>query len=102
MKYFVSVMMAMFVAQSVMAATPVAGRGRASMSNQMMAAPRAVASKNQISAATTLSPDMAVQSKSSLMADDLHANVAIVPEEMVSGKKDMREKEKNACLANNY
>ena len=92
MKYFVSVLLAMLVVDFAGAATPATGRGRASMSNQMMAAPRTVASKNQISAASTFAPDTAVQSKSSLKADDLNANIAIVPDEMVAGKKDMREK----------
>lgn len=101
MKYFVSVLLAMLVVDFAGAATPATGRGRASMSNQMMAAPRTVASKNQISAASTFAPDTAVQSKSSLKADDLNANIAIVPDEMVAGKKDMREKEKKACLGNN-
>ena len=46
-----------------------AGAARPSMSEKMMAAPRAgVASKNQISAAATLTADEAVVSKASLKA----------------------------------
>lgn len=111
MKGFLSVfMMAFFVAPAFAAApamAPAQGRGRASMSNQMMAAPRAVASKNQISAAATLKSDVSV-SKSSVKADDVVAEVApkeevaVKPDEMKPADKiDMREKERRACLQNN-
>lgn len=63
-----------------------AGRGRVSMSGQMMAAPRATVSKTQISA----------------MAAVNNSNMAVTPEQMVPAVKvDTREKERNACLANN-
>ena len=79
-----------------------AGAARPSMSEKMMAAPRAgVASKNQISAAATLTADEAVVSKASLKAGDVNANLEINPDEMLSVKKNMREKERLACISNN-
>lgn len=98
---------------------PAAGRGRNSMSGQMMPAPQqnmqyqanqersGVASKNQISATATLAPDAAVVQKSSTKVDNnvndnINADLAVNPEEMISAqKKDMREKEKGACISNN-
>ena len=64
-------------------------------------------SKNQISAAATLAPDVAIVQKSSVKVDGdvtdiVSADLAINPEQMISAqKKDMREKEKHACIANN-
>ena len=95
----------------------VQGRGRQSMAAQMMPVPRpqeqyqqeraGIASKNQISAGATLSPDSAVVQKASVkvdadVTDMLNVDLAVTPEEMISApKKDMREKERDACLANN-
>lgn len=75
--------------------TPATGRGRASMANQMMAAPRAVMSQNQIQAMaaqpeTVATPTVATDNK-----------MATTPEEMKPAEKDMREREKRACLQNN-
>lgn len=103
---------------------PSQGRGRKSMAGQMMmAVPQqnqanqpemvdleraaGVASKNQISAVATLAPDTAVVQKSSTKvdsnaSDNINADLAVNPEETISAqKKDMREKEKSACVANN-
>ena len=68
-----------------------AGRGRVSMSNQMDAAPRATVSKNQISAMA------AANNKTVTVSDSL----AVTPNTMQPANKDLREKERNACLSNN-
>ncbi len=86
---------------SVPTLTPATGRGRASMSNQMMAAPRAVASKAQISAGAVLVPESVTVNKPSVKVEDVDASLAVKPEEMKPAEKDMREKEKRACLQNN-
>ncbi len=86
---------------SVPTLTPATGRGRASMSNQMMAAPRAVASKAQISAGAALTPESVTVNKPSVKVEDVDASLAVKPEEMKPVEKDMREKEKRACLQNN-
>ncbi len=120
MKKLITLFGICFVAQSAVAApvmAPAQGRGRASMSSQMMAAPRqqnlnnlnnaqmdaqrgAVASKNQISAMATFTPDSAVSQMASVKVENINPTVS--PEEMVSGAaKDMREKEKMACISNN-
>lgn len=111
MKSFVSVFAFFAAVGSAFAAgpnmAPATGRGRASMSNQMMAVPRAVASKAQISAGAALTPESAVVNKSSIKADGgTLSNPDTAPDESVSKdkeqeKKDMREKEKRACLQNN-
>lgn len=75
--------------------TPATGRGRVSMANQMMAAPRAVMSPNQIQALAAQPEKIAV---SETFAED---KLAITPPEMKPAEKDMREREKRACLQNN-
>ena len=79
----------------------VAQAARPSMSEKMLSAPRAgVMSKQQISVqATALSGDSVVVSKPSLKAGDV--NNQINPDSMLSVKKDMREKERTACVSNN-
>ena len=74
---------------------PATGRGRASMANQMMAAPRAVMSQNQISAMAAQSETVAAPT---VATDD---KLATTPPEMKPAEKDMREREKRACLQNN-
>ena len=74
---------------------PATGRGRASMANQMMAAPRAVMSQNQISALAAQSETIAAPT----VATD--EKLAVTPPEMKPAEKDMREREKRACLQNN-
>lgn len=83
-----------------------AGRGRNSMAGQMMGASVAaqeragVASKNQISVAATLAPNNVIVQKPSADIED-----TVAPEQpeqpVVEQVKDMREKEKGACIANN-
>jgi hypothetical protein len=75
--------------------TPATGRGRVSMAHQMMAAPRAVMSPNQIQALAAQPEKIAV---SETFAED---KLAINPPEMKPAEKDMREREKRACLQNN-
>ena len=95
MKSVLSLIAMCMVATSAIAAapnmTPATGRGRASMSNQMMATPRAVASKNQLSG-------IAYQSGTVATPDD---KLAVTPDEMKPAEKDKREREKRACLQNN-
>lgn len=89
----------------VSAVAPVHGRGRASLSNQMMGAPRAVASKNQISAAAMagMASVKVEPVKATVTAPEVkEPEMAVKPEEMKPAeKKDMREKEKLACTSNN-
>lgn len=75
--------------------TPATGRGRASMANQMMAAPRVVMSQNQIQAMAAQSETVAAPT---VATDD---KLATTPPEMKPADKDMREREKRACLQNN-
>lgn len=74
---------------------PATGRGRASMANQMMASPRAVMSQNQIQAMAAQSETVAAPT---VATDD---KLATTPPEMKPAEKDMREREKRACLQNN-
>ena len=69
-----------------------AGRARVSMSDQMNAAPRATVSKNQISM-------MAATNDKSTTGNN--AALAVTPEPMQPAVKDLREKERNACVSNN-
>lgn len=80
-----------------------ANSARPSLSEKMLSAPRAgVMSKQQISAQALMnSGDSVVVSKPSLKAGDVNANVQINPDEMLSVNKDMREKERMACINNN-
>ena len=99
MKSVLSLIAMCMVATSAIAAapdmTPATGRGRASMSNQMMATPRAVASKNQLSGIAYQSGTVATPVATS---DD---KLAVTPDEMKPAEKDKREREKRACLQNN-
>lgn len=109
MKKIISVVLSFLCAVPVYAAT---GRGRAenSMFAQMGTQQEraGVVSKNQISAMAGLTPDTVVVQKSSVkvdndVTDDVSPDVTIAPDQTISGndKKDMREKEKGACIANN-
>lgn len=72
---------------------------RKSMADQMRAAPRAgVASKTQIA---TLTPDTEVVSKSSVKADNVEADLNLNSDETLSVQKDLRKKERLACVSNN-
>lgn len=91
MKKFLSFLVMCLATGSVMAAP--AARGRASMAGQMMSSQRATMSTSQISA-------MAAMNNKSTTGN---ANLAVTPEVMQPDepKKDMREKERNACVGNN-
>lgn len=91
MKKFLSFLVMCLATGSVMAAP--AARGRASMAGQMMSSQRATMSTSQISA-------MAAMNNKSTTGN---ANLAVTPEVMQPDepKKDMREKERNACIGNN-
>lgn len=99
MKKIVSVVVLCMMGSAAFALAPV-GSARRSMSDQMMAAPRAVAPKAQISAGAvqaTQSSQAAIKDVSSATAD-----LAVKPEEMKPADKvDLREKERAACLNNN-
>ncbi len=98
-KYLFSVSLCLVMC-AANAATSAAGRGRASMANQMNAAPRAVVvSKTQIAAAPVL--DVAPDEVSSVVAIDVAPALAVTPEEMLPAQKDNRETEKQACIGNN-
>lgn len=118
MKKFVSAFVLSLFVMPVWAApygAAAQGRGRAEKSMTAKMVPQSdlqmeragVASKNQISAMAILTPETAVAKKSSVkvdadLSDKLDVNLAVNPEQMVSvDKKDMREKEKGACQANN-
>ena len=66
-----------------------------------------IASKNQISAMAVFTPDVAIVQKSSVkvdndVTDNVSPDVTIAPDQTISEiQKDMREKEKGACIANN-
>lgn len=81
------------------------GSARRSMNEQMISSPRAagVASKAQIQAAaikTVGTPDVA-QATIKNLDGNVQVKLAVTPEEMKPAEKDMREKEKLACLSNN-
>ncbi|MBR2412300.1 MAG: hypothetical protein IKB10_01390 [Alphaproteobacteria bacterium] len=102
-KYLFSVSLCLVMC-AANAAPGAAGRGRASMANQMNAAPRAVVvSKTQIAAAPVL--DVAPDEISTVVASDVATEVApalaVTPEEMLPAQKDNREIEKQACIGNN-
>ena len=102
-KYLFSVSLCLVMC-AANAAPGAAGRGRASMANQMNAAPRAVVvSKTQIAAAPVL--DVAPDEISTVVASDVATEVApalaVTPEEMLPAQKDNRETEKQACIGNN-
>ena len=90
MKKFFSIFVICLTAGSAMAAP--AARGRASVAGQMMSSGRATMSTNQISAMATLNGKSTTG----------NANLAVTPEvSQPAVQKDMREKEKNACVGNN-
>ena len=92
MKNLIMFMVVLFSVSDGVAAAQSGGRGRVSMTNRIMAAPRAtVASKNSLNAmAATNAPATS-------------AALAVTPEQAVPAVKDVdrREKEKNICLSNN-
>lgn len=101
MKKFVSFIAICFVAMPAIALTP-AGQGRRTMSAQM-AAPRAVASKNQIAAAANVSVSTAPTVDKSSVRVEPDVSYSDKPGEKPDDKPtvDMREKEKAACINNN-
>lgn len=91
MKKFFPFVAICLMTTSVMAAPNPTGRGRASMAGQMMASQRATMSTNQISA-------MAALNGKSTTGNALATTPQVMQPEV---QKDMREKEKNACVGNN-
>ena len=104
MKKIISFVAVLAVCSPAVALTPAAGRGRNAASNQMMAAPRATASVNQLNTAAVMNAGasavaVATTDKSSVRVDATTTNVSTTPTE--EEQKDMREKEKAACTMNN-
>ncbi len=109
MKSILPILTVFMAATSAIAAAPsmapATGRGRASMSNQMMAAPRTVASKGQISNMAYQNEKVASDNAGTVAKPDQDATdddkLAVTPPEMKPAEKDLREREKRACLQNN-
>lgn len=111
LKFLTAVSVCLATGASALALQSPAGRGRASMSNQMMAAPRAagVVSTAQIAAAPVLGvAPTAVTSQAATEVQEVVAQatpdaaLAVTPEVMQPAEKvDMREAEKAACIGNN-
>ncbi len=99
MKKFMPFIILCAAVSPAMALTP-AGQGRRATANQMVGGPRATASVNQINAmasmaSMTVGTDASVN-KPSIKVDKPEATLPSEEE-----KKDMREKEKAACINNN-
>jgi len=102
-KYLVSISLCMAMC-AANAAPGAAGRGRASMANQMNAAPRAVVvSKTQVAAASVMDakPDEVSSDVATEVVEEVAPALAVTPEEMLPAQKDNREAEKQACIGNN-
>ena len=93
MKKIISCFVGCMVCINVFAAP--SGRGRVSMSDQMMGTSRAIMSKNQISAMGT------TNSKSSTGVSAVATGVGVPDVSEQEIVKDMREKERTACISNN-
>ncbi len=99
MKYFISVFFSiLFLGGAADAVTPNNPRGRASVNSYTNTDARAVvASKNQLAAAAMTANPVSAQQQAIAVG-----SMAITPEQAVPAvKKDMREKERNACMSNN-
>ena len=108
MKKIISFVALVAVCGPALALAPTVGRGRRAAADQMMAAPRATASINQLNSMAVVNAGasapvaIATTDKSSLRADaatTTTTNVSTTPTE--EEQKDMREKEKAACTMNN-
>jgi hypothetical protein len=102
MKYFISVFFSiLFLGGAADAVAPNNPRGRASVNSYTNANARAVvASKNQLAAAAMVSNPVSVQQQQQQAVG--MGSMAVAPEQAVPAvKKDMREKERNACMSNN-
>ncbi len=108
MKKIISIIAMCALAAPAVALTP-AGQGRRSMSNQMMSAPRATASTNQISAtAAVTNGNISVSTTPSAQigqtaqtAQASQSSVRVDSEIPIEIVVDTREKERVACLNNN-
>lgn len=99
MKYFISLFVSiLFLGGVADAVTPNNPRGRASVNSYTNTDARAVvASKNQLAAAAMTANPVSAQQQAIAVG-----SMAITPEQAVPAvKKDMREKERNACMSNN-
>lgn len=89
MKKFFAFLAVCLMVSPVMAVS--AQRGRALVAGQKASSGRATVSTNQISAMAALNGKSTTG----------NANLAVTPQVMEPAVKDMREKEKNACIGNN-
>ncbi len=89
MKKFFAFLAVCLMVSPVMAVS--APRGRALVAGQMASSGRATVSTNQISAMAALNGKSTTG----------NANLAVTPQVMEPAVKDMREKEKSACIGNN-
>ena len=99
MKYFISLFVSiLFLGGVADAVTPNNPRGRVSVNSYTNTDARAVvASKNQLAAAAMTANPVSAQQQAIAVG-----SMAITPEQAVPAvKKDMREKERNACMSNN-
>lgn len=110
MKTALYIFSVLFITQSAVAFTPMRGdnhgRGRAAMSGQMTAAPRMAAQQAVNTGVGMAMPQP--QQPAAPVADPMAVApvepapaLAVTPEEMKPAPKDMREKEKKACLGGN-
>lgn len=100
MKYFVSVFLGLVFISASNAVTPNNPRGRASMNSYTNTNARAVvASKNQLAAAAMVNNPGVAQPQQQAVG---MGSMAVTPEQAVPAvKKDLREKEREACMSNN-
>ncbi len=99
MKYFVSLLAVCLFTVDAIAVTP-AGQGRRAAAQQFGAAPRATASKNQLNPTVSVSTTPSV-AEAAVTVDK--SSVRVDPDISISTAptKDMREKERAACINNN-
>lgn len=99
LKFLTAVSVCLATGSYAVAAQSPAGRGRASMSNNVMNAPRkaGVVSSGQIAAAPVVGV-APTQVTGEVVAE---VAMAVTPEEPKPAVKDMRESEKAACIGNN-
>ncbi len=113
MKKFMPFVVLCVAATPALALTP-AGQGRRTMNAQMVASPRATASVNQINAMASMASMKVNQPGTGTTApgngntgnnntgnNSGTTTTPIEPEQPVEEEKDMREKEKAACINNN-
>lgn len=100
MKKIIPFIVLCVVATPVVAMTP-AGQGRRATASQMAAAPRATASVNQLNAMASMTVSQTNQAATTPSKPSIKVDPPVTEEPTEEEKKDMREKEKAACINNN-